>query len=155
VTDFSAMLSNLSDQKLVHGRHLKRILGKVQDADLLDAILSEYLTLSAAQTAAVNYTKLDVEQIEVPTSGATVSMAAGTSVLILNPAAALAALTINLSDAPTHSKRTIELLSTRAITSLTMAAGSATVRAPLTTIAANGFARWRWVASDTTWLRCG
>jgi hypothetical protein len=156
VTEFSSMLANLSDRAIIRGRVLKRILAKAQDSDLLDQLLGDYLTIEAAQTAAQNYERKDVAQIETPTSGATVNVANNVSVLILNPAASLAALTVNLSDSPTRGDLCrIEVLSTRAITALTMAAGAATLRGPLTGISANGFGRWRWAASDTTWLRCG
>ena len=150
-----SLLDMLSDRAFVRGQHLKKAIKELLATLAKVSDLNDYLTIAAAQNAAQNYLKLDVEQIEVPTTGGTVAMAAGTSVLIHKPATALAALTVNLSAVPTHSQRTIELLSTRAITSLTMGAGAATLRGPLTAIGANGFGRWRWIAADTTWLRCG
>ncbi len=92
---------------------------------------------------------------QIPTTGGTITVAAGVTTLLLNPAGTLATLTINLATLP-YDDQTFTLSSTQAITALTMAPSAGhTLKAGLTTIAANGYASWKFQRSDLTWYRIG
>lgn len=104
-------------------------------------------------------TALSVEtgrsQVRVtPLTGATVTVAADTSSLIIQPAGTIATLTVNLAATPTV--RRVKIMTTQIVTTLTMGGGgSNTLLGALTAGTANGFAEYEYLAATTTWYRCG
>lgn len=89
-----------------------------------------------------------------PLTGVTITVAADTSSLIIQPAGTIAALTVNLASAPTV--RRIKIMTTQIITTLTMGGGgSNTLLGGLAAGTANGFAEYEYLAATTTWYRCG
>lgn len=82
-------------------------------------------------------------QYATPTTGQTV-VSNGSGTLAVNPAGTLVALTITVPASP-YDGQTFTLVSTQAITTLTMNGG--TLAAGLTTMGANGGARWVWSAT--------
>ena len=90
-----------------------------------------------------------------PTSGGTVVALAATATLLLDPAGALAALTVDLPSA-TQDGQTFQVSTTQTITALTAspASGSGqTVSGGALTLTANGGVAWLYRAANTTWYR--
>lgn len=109
-----------------------------------------------AAFAAFATSKRDVldTQVASPVTGATVAVTAGKNALVLTPAGALAALTVTLPAGVNKQEFTIAC--TQEITALTMTPdGAETLNAPLTTIAAHGFAKFLYLAATTSWYRIG
>ncbi len=90
-------------------------------------------------------------QYTTPISGNVIN-SDGSEQLIVNPAGALLALTVNFPSSPTNGKR-FSFSSTKAITTLTL--GGGTILGPLTSVAINGFASWIYSSSASEWVRCG
>lgn len=88
-----------------------------------------------------------------PLTGATITTAAGTSKLVLTPAATIAAQTVVLPPAAGNvDGATFEVGSSQVITALTFTAGAGnTLISSPTTIAANGSVKFVWRASNASW----
>jgi hypothetical protein len=113
---------------------------------LLLSWLQSNLTFTAAKP---------VQQFAVPTTGQTVTVAAGDSWLVLTPAGTLAALTVNLPTSRTDGQ-TVLVNSTQILTSLTVSGAGTTVNgAPTTLAAVNGFFEMRYTATLNAWFRTG
>lgn len=114
-------------------------------------------TDAAAQitTAVVGvYQPVPVVQYAQPATLATVTVVAGTTMMIVDPAGTIAALTVNLPAVPTNGAGTIiTVLSTQIVSSLTLGAGASSIGGALTVFAANGFASY--VYRSAVWYRCG
>lgn len=94
-----------------------------------------------------------VYSYQTPTTGFSIQIASGVTSLILNPAGTLAAGTIVFPATPIDGQ-ILNLSSSQIITALTMSAPAGqTVLGALTTIAANGYAAWQYVASAANWFR--
>lgn len=88
-----------------------------------------------------------------PISGATVTMAQGDQRVIIDPAGAIAALTVTLPSAP-QDGNTVEMMTSQAITALTVnAPGGASVNGGAFMLTANGGASWLYRSVNTTWYR--
>ena len=91
-------------------------------------------------------------QIYTPLTGTTITMAAGQSRAIVNPAGLIAALTITLPPSPVDGQVT-GFSFTQAVTVLTVnAPAGATVVAPLTSAAIDTTQRFLYQASSTSWF---
>lgn len=90
-------------------------------------------------------------QYATPTTGTTVTVAESTTVLTINPAGALLALTVAF---PTgYDGRTVSFNCTQAVTTLTLSGGTF-IGAP-TTLGAGGFASFVYSSGDSKWHRQG
>jgi hypothetical protein len=92
-----------------------------------------------------------------PTTGFSITIGAGVASLILDPTGTLATGTIIMPAAPVDGQE-IGIASNQIITSLTVNANTGqTISGTFTlaTLAANGFARWKYVLADTNWYRVG
>jgi hypothetical protein len=87
---------------------------------------------------------------QVPTTGFTYTFAAGTTVLVMNPAGTLATGTITMPAAPADGM-TITFSSTKQITALTLAGNGATIVSPVTLLPANQATTYVYRLSSTTW----
>lgn len=94
-------------------------------------------------------------QYATPTAGSTVTIAANTPQLVLEPAGTLATLTIVLPTAPADGYLQ-NLSSTAIVTALTLSGGgSDTVVNAISALTAGGFAQYLYKASTTKWYRVG
>ena len=90
--------------------------------------------------------------ISVPVTGNTVTMSAGESRAIMNPAGTIAVLTITLPSSPVDGQ-IAHISSTQIITALTVnAPGGATVMSPPTTLGVNSEYSFLYQVSSTTWF---
>lgn len=89
-----------------------------------------------------------------PATGATVSAPDDAEVVTLEHSSTIAELTLNMPANP-YDGQELELATRSIITALTMAATGKTLRGGLTAGVANGYAKWKYRASDTTWIRLG
>lgn len=92
-------------------------------------------------------------QLEVPASGDTVLITDATDMLILNPAGALATLTITLPSINIDQGQVVTIASSTEITSVTLNGGS--INGAITTLPANGFAQYIYELSTNEWFRIG
>lgn len=96
--------------------------------------------------------KKNKNDVQAPTTGATVTPAAGTDVLILRPAGTLATLTVNMPVSP-YDGQDFTVVSTQTVTALTMSGG--TIVGALTTIVVGGFATFIYNGANSEWCRAG
>jgi hypothetical protein len=90
-----------------------------------------------------------------PVTGFNSTIQNATSQYIMNPTGTLATGTLIMPSAPIDGQE-LTIACTQAITSLTMSANTGqTLKGALTTIAANGFAQWRYIAIPALWIRVG
>lgn len=92
-------------------------------------------------------------QYEIPLTGATITMGALISTLLINPAGTLASLTVNLPAAKDGQRATI--CSNKVITAFTLAAVGTTLLNPITTLTAGGSAVYQYFESSTLWFKVG
>lgn len=95
-----------------------------------------------------------VLQYSAPLTGATVTIAAGTEHLVLNPAADIAELTVALPTTPADGT-TVRVSSSQAVTTLTVTDGAASSVGAPTAMTDNSFWSMIYREADTTWYRCG
>jgi len=88
---------------------------------------------------------------QVPVTGFTYTFAAGTQVLVMNPAGTLATGTITMPALPADGM-TITFSSSQQITALTMAGNGATVSNGITALAAGQAMAYIYRAASTTWF---
>lgn len=84
----------------------------------------------------------------VPTSGQTLNIPQGTTELVLEPGAGLAALTINLADG--YPNQYCDIFTTNGITTVTW---SANVLNPVTSLTVNQGLALAWNSADSKWHR--
>jgi hypothetical protein len=90
---------------------------------------------------------------QVLTTGFTYTFAAGTQVLVINPAGTLATGTITMPASPADGM-TIRFSSIQIITALTVSANTGqSIAAAVTTLAAGGGAAYIYRLANTTWYR--
>lgn len=90
---------------------------------------------------------------QAPTTGFSYTFAAGTTVLIMNPAGTLLTGTITMPASPSDGM-TITFSSTQAITTLTVNANTGqSIVSAITTITANSGAVYLYRLANTTWYR--
>lgn len=100
-------------------------------------------------------TKTHVTEYQTPLTGFTLTPANTTNTLILEPAGALLAGTVNMPDSPVDGQ-IFGVVCTQAITTLTIVPGGGQiVNGLITAIIANGYATWLYRATNSTWYRCG
>lgn len=88
-----------------------------------------------------------------PASGATITLSAGDRALVIDPAAAIAALNIVLPPSPINGD-VFELSASQAITAIAVTAPpGVSVNGGGGALAANGGMSWRYRAANTTWYR--
>lgn len=86
----------------------------------------------------------------VPTTGTTITLPPSVTRVLLEPAATIATLTIIFPPTPTDGY-VFELMSTQQIATLTMTAGSKTVRGSGFTLNPDSGAAWIYRTANTTW----
>jgi hypothetical protein len=94
---------------------------------------------------------------QTPTTGFTITIGNQVAYLILKPAGTLATGTITMPSTPVDGQE-VGISSSQIITALTVQGNTGqTIDGTFTaaTLAANGFARWKYVLADTTWYRVG
>ena len=94
----------------------------------------------------------DIVQVAVPVSAATVTASPNTTLLLLNQAGLLAALTVTFPSSPADGRK-FSVSSATVITTLTMNGG--TINSPLAAFTVNGFARYVYSATTSSWWRVG
>lgn len=93
-------------------------------------------------------------QYAAPLTEATVVVAAGTTVLVLEPADTIAALTVTLPAGADG--KVVTISSTEIVTALTLGAtGDDTIVNAISEFAADGFVKYIYRASSEKWYRCG
>jgi hypothetical protein len=111
-------------------------------------------TVKISRFNAVNVSCVTGVTYNTPTTGFSITIG-DTSELHLTPAGTLAAGTLTMPSAPVDGQ-TVTISTTQTITALTHNPNSGqTLLGALTTLAANGFATYRYRASTTTWRRVG
>jgi hypothetical protein len=93
----------------------------------------------------------------VPVTSATINLPDDVELVVIDPGATIAALTLNLPVAPYEGQR-VEVYFDNVVTALTMAVGTGSghaLKAALTAATAAGFASWRFSKADVTWYRVG
>jgi hypothetical protein len=105
-----------------------------------------------ATTPMVQAAMVDQPQVVAPSTGNTVAMANGASLLIVNSATLLATLNIVLPPAPVDGQRAV-ITTTNTITAVQITGG--TVRGGITTLSASGFVRYVYSAAVGAWVRTG
>ncbi len=93
-------------------------------------------------------------QYSAPSTGATVTVSDHVSQLIVDPAGTLAALTINMPAAPVAGQE-VNIAFSQIVTTLTMSGNGNTLNGGLAAATVNGFARWAYRPTNTTWYRTG
>lgn len=117
-----------------------------QNIAVTDAPTFAGVTLTAPVKSPIQYA--------TPLTLGTVNAATTTEHLILEPAGTIAVLTVNFPATPADGQ--LFTVSCAAIvTALTLAASGKTLVGALTAFAANGFAKYVYRASNSTWYRCG
>ena len=91
---------------------------------------------------------------QTPTTGFSYTFAAGTQVLVMNPAGTLATGTITMPASPADGM-TITFSSTQQITALTMAGNGATLVGTVTSLGADQAVSYVYRATGTTWYPLG
>lgn len=94
----------------------------------------------------------DVMQYVAPASGNTVTTNAGVTLLLIDAGGLLATLSVVLPANPVDGQR-IVIASSGIITLLSVTGG--TVKGALTTLSANGFARYAYSSQGNAWFRTG
>ena len=90
---------------------------------------------------------------QTPTTGFTYTFAAGTQVLVMNPAGTLATGTITMPASPADGM-TIRFSSSQIITALTVSANTGqSIVSAVTTLSAGGGAAYIYRLANTTWYR--
>jgi len=118
-----------------------------------------YREISLGKGLAFNGSSLQAESntydYTTPSTGFTYTIPNGVGAAIIDPAGTLSTGSITMPAAPSDGD-VVCVASSQIITTLTMAANTGqTLKGGLTTIAANGFAKWQYVASKATWYRVG
>lgn len=106
--------------------------------------------------SAADYTRVAGNlNYQVPLTGFSITCANGDNTLVLDPAGTLASGTVTMPATPVD-KQEITISSTQVVTALTVSANTGqTIKGAITTIAANGFAKWKYRSTNTTWYRIG
>lgn len=91
-------------------------------------------------------------QDSAPLTGANVAVSSSSSLLAINPAGTIAALTVTFPAAPSNGQ-TVTICTTQIITALTLAGG--TFVGGIATLALGGFAAFCYVTAVGKWVRCG
>lgn len=90
---------------------------------------------------------------QAPTTGFSYTFAAGTQVLVMNPAGTLATGTITMPASPSDGM-TVRFSSSQIITALTVSANTGqSIVSAVTTLAAGGGAAYIYRLANTTWYR--
>lgn len=127
-------------------------------------------TITVADTATIDFTilgtgtvgdpkvisgsvKVGANVTAAPTTGQTVTVDLGTNLQVLNAAGTLAALTLTLPATTNSFLSEITVVTTTAITALTVSGVGTTVAGAPTTLAANGYFKMRLIG--TVWRRVG
>jgi hypothetical protein len=90
-------------------------------------------------------------QYNAPVTGASITINASTTALLVNPAGTIAALTVVLPATPFNGQ-SVTVASSQIVTALTV---TGTIVGTLTTLALGGFARFVYSADASTWFRAG
>lgn len=94
-------------------------------------------------------------QYSAPLTGASITIAAASSILVIEPAGTIATATIVLPTTPANGTK-VDFSTTQTITGLTVSGGgSDTVVNAITTLTANSFASYVYRSSTAKWYRIG
>lgn len=89
-----------------------------------------------------------------PLTGTTQAIPSDAEIVYVVPAGTIAALTLTMPANP-YDGQELLIATTQTVTALTMTVPAGTLRGALTAGTANGFAKWKYNAADTTWYRIG
>jgi hypothetical protein len=87
-----------------------------------------------------------------PTTGFTLTLPTGVNSLILNPAGTLANGSVIFANAQ-RDGWVAGISTSQTITALSLSSAAGSINGAITTLAANGTARWQWVAAANTWFK--
>jgi hypothetical protein len=111
--------------------------------------------VAAVAAKTVQMDVLSASYYEAPLTGVSYQLPDDCTQLYIKPAGTIAAHTLVMPVTPTEGQE-LCVTSTQIVTALTMTAqGGTTLQGALTAFTANGFAKWKWNAADTTWYRVG
>jgi hypothetical protein len=100
----------------------------------------------------------DLPQYSSPATGATVSIADGTTLLVVDNSSLLATLTVNLPPNPIDGQRAV-IASGAGVTLLTISGNGRTIKGALAALSANGWVRYAYSATANAgagaWFRTG
>jgi hypothetical protein len=113
------------------------------------AIVNGESRMSAMEAKGTAFDTANAIQYVVPTTGQTIN-ATGTGSLVLAPAGLLATLTVTFPSSPVDGQG-FEVFSSQIITALTLSGG--TIKGAITSIAINGWARWKYSSTGAAWFR--
>lgn len=161
ITTFQWSVINFAGSKLtdiVTRPHsaLQSIVGSSDGYHLSAAQYSDVVNFTTnVQNAIQTTTQTEITTRIVPLTGFTQTVGNTTNVLVLEPAGTLATGTITMPASPV-ANQVVRIVSTQTVTALTHNPNTGqTLKGALTTISANGYASWVYVASTTTWYRIG
>lgn len=161
ITTYSWSVINFTGSKLtdiVSRPHsdLQSIVGSSDGYHLSAAQYSTVVNFTTNVTQAIQ-TTTQTEQVTqlVPITGFTTTVSNTTNILVLEPTGTLATGTITMPASPVDGQ-VVRIVSTQIVTALTHNPNTGqTLKAPLTTIGANGFGSWVWKQSTSSWYRTG
>lgn len=104
-----------------------------------------------SKTASSGSQSIKRVQYSAPLTGASVTIAANTDVLAVDPAGTIAALTIVLPTSPTDGQEVV-IAASQIVIALTL---TGTIIGTLTALAVAGFARFTYSSSAAKWFRSG
>lgn len=106
-----------------------------------------------SMNSALNYPGMGTIEIVTPTVGQSITITAGTSIYIIDPAGTLATLTVTMPASPTNGQA-VWISSSQILTLLTLSAnaGQSILNVP-TTLALGGFCGFAWINAQSKWFR--
>lgn len=110
------------------------------------------LTMASGSTY-TDTTNVELLQYSAPATGATVTVDPQTTVLVLEPAGAIATLTVTLPDAANG--KVVRFSTTAQVVSLTLNSATGTVVNAITTLSVDSFASYIFRTTGTKWYRIG
>ena len=138
-------------------RYVTIVSGALTQVAMSEASANE-VAIATGTTGKIDLSFLpeSLYSVQVPVTGFSITVAAAIYTQILNPAGTLATGSVKMPASPVPDGFELVLASTQTVTTLTMTANtSQTLKNGLTTIAAGGFAKWKFQLSSLTWFRIG
>lgn len=124
-------------------------------AQYRNASTSALVAAQTAHTIQMDQVEADAKETSyfyAPATGATITIPDDAEMVMIDPGATIAALTLDMPTKP-HDGQRVSVYFDNIVTTLTM--GGGTLKAALTAATAAGFATWRYNAGDSTWYRIG
>lgn len=96
----------------------------------------------------------DVPQYATPSTGSTVTMGDGMTLLIVDNSSLLAVLNVNLPPSPVDGQRVV-IASGSGVTLLTVSGNGHTIKGAIAALSANGWVRYAYSTTAGAWFRTG